>query len=345
MGLKQLLEEGIVKIAQLPPMNAISLAELDTLEGYTVPLIDHDYPAATPIMWNSVYKQKGLSLRNIMVIGHPKDTKHILQTLKQDPKYLGGGAGSGFKEKVMTCLDKKEPKTLRSVNIIVKEQEQLVGYNTDITGLLMNAEQGLEKVSKTLEGSTIVVLGAGGVAKELAHQLAQRNVHEIAIINRTRKKAVTLAQEINQIYERDIAYGVGEKLIRGVCLNTFAPPDIIINTSNKGSQGYEDISAFAHQGEANHTLSLTLLRHIRLQQPKTVFIDIVAAKERSISLRHADREGLQHTYDFMPMVVNQAVPAYKYVEKAHPQLHTTIVSEQDVLAIMQDAAERKAKYT
>jgi hypothetical protein len=53
MTLKTLLEEGVVRIAKLPRKNKITVDDLDNIKGYTVPLIDSDYPASTPIMWNT----------------------------------------------------------------------------------------------------------------------------------------------------------------------------------------------------------------------------------------------------------------------------------------------------
>ena len=121
-NLKELIQEGYVKIAELPDKNKINLNQLDDFDGYTVPLVAHDYGAKTPIMWNFLYEKKGLNLRNIMLVADPKENAElVINALKLDPKYLGGGFGVGWKER-MDLLDEVRPGDLNSINIVVFEE-------------------------------------------------------------------------------------------------------------------------------------------------------------------------------------------------------------------------------
>ncbi len=147
-SLTALLDKEIVKIAKIPAMNDISVPEINQLDAYTVPLIAHDYGAKTPLMWNTLYSKLGLNIRNIMVVADPKDTEEILNTLKRDPKYLGGGAGVGFKEKIIPYLDEISPKDLTAVNIIVHKQGKLYGYNTDAAGFVQSLEDKFATINK-----------------------------------------------------------------------------------------------------------------------------------------------------------------------------------------------------
>ncbi len=344
MTLKRLLEEGIVKLARLPAMNDISLEQLDSLKGYTVPLVAHDYGAKTPVMWNTVYSKLGLPLRNIMVVADPANAKDILDDLRNDPKYLGGGAGVGFKETILAHLDSKQPADLSSVNIIVKEKGKLVGYNTDAQGLYKSVEDALQNVegyARSVKDSNFIVLGAGGVAKQFVRALADGEAARIGIVNRTMSKAVALAHELNMTYGRDFAYGIPEDLIRGAVLNTTIRPHAIINTTDKGSDGaLVDISAFAiPNGTYNNTVSIDILRDMAKWNPRVVIVDIVLANMRSVTLRHADSAGLRYLVDGKPMVVNQAAPAYTLVQNAHASLHAKKLDEEAVLALMRDAAK------
>ena len=77
-GLIRLLESKVVKIAKLPKKNDVTGIRLEDLQGYTVPLISHDYAAKTPVMWNTLYESMRMPLRNIMVVADPKNTETIL---------------------------------------------------------------------------------------------------------------------------------------------------------------------------------------------------------------------------------------------------------------------------
>jgi len=339
-NLKELIEQGFAQVAKLPPKNDIELSHIDNLKGYTVPLIAHDYSAKTPLMWNSMYEKLGLNLRNIMIVADPKNTTQILETLRKDPKYMGGGAGVGFKETVIPFLDRVEPENLKSVNIIVKEKGKLVGYNTDSQGLYTSVEDALMLKNKKVAGSRFLIFGAGGVAKEFASILAKNYAERIVIVNRTFSKAVSLADSVNKEYKRDVAYGAPEDMTRGLALNTIKPLDAIINTSDKGSDGpLIDTSAFfsgSTEG-VNNTLSLYLLRDLKLLNPHVVIVDIVLPKSgRSITLRHADSAGFENVIDGNPMVINQAAPAYKLVEASHMDLHNKSLPEQDILQVMRE---------
>lgn len=337
-SLKELLQTRTVTIAQLPPKNRTTLDEVDKLAAYTVPLISHDYAAKTPAMWNTLYEKLGLNLRNIMIIADPKNAATVLHALKNDPKYLGGGAGVGFKEAVIPHLDELRPADLKSVNIIVKDHGKLIGYNTDAQGLVQSLEEQLHRVGKTLEGSVLVILGAGGVAREAVRHLAHKKPRRIAIINRTHSKAVAIASEFT-----DIAYGAPETLIRGVLLNSWDKPDAIINLTDKGSDGtLEPYSAFAHVTEHpgdHETQARTTLRELAKYTPDVVFMDIVLPKSGlSTSLRWAEAAGLEHRVDGKPMVTYQAVPAFLYVAKAHPHFHPNPPPDDEILAVFKKAA-------
>ncbi len=383
MTLQTLLEKGVLRLALLPENNdSILTAEgkelrnkliaqntveewhafspekrivyydfgvLQKLQGYTVPLIGHDYSAKTPLMWNAAYAFGNLPLNNIMVVGDPAQTKEILEDFVSDSKYLGGGAGVGFKETVARQIPQIGgtlfPIDLTASNIVVKENGKLVGYNTDAEGFVKSLEEALLVGGKSLEKSQIIIFGAGGVAKEVARYLAKSKVSYVAIVNRTINKAVALAHELNLAYgcSSFSAVGVGEDLIRGLALNSIKKPDTIVNLTDKGSDGsLADTSAFAPAGAENETLSRYLLEQLVKLTPNIVVADIVLPKRRSITLRQVDAAWSKanepaHTLDGKPMVIYQAVPAYKLIEKAYPELHQTPVSPEKLLEIFKYA--------
>jgi shikimate 5-dehydrogenase len=375
-SLRQLLEEGLVSLALLPDNNDYILSEegkkkreellkkglvsvdeefhklssdekkkylsLDSLEqliGYTVPLIAHDYGAKTPIMWNALYEIKGIPVRNIMVVGEKSKAREILEALKKDPKYLGGGAGVGFKEAAIPYLDSTVPQDLQAVNIIVNDKGKLVGRNTDAEGFVRSLEESLSKVEKIVKGRNFVVYGGGGVAKEVTKLLAEKGANHIRIVNRTYSKAVGLANFLNEHY-RQIAVGVGEDMSRGVVLNSEIKVDALINLSDKGSDGpLVGVAMYEGANDKNETLSRVILRELKHLRPEVVIADIVLPKSgKSISLRLAEQAGIENLLDGKPMVIYQAVPAYKMIEQAHLYAHNNQnLNENEILEIFQKA--------
>lgn len=348
--IRYLLENGLAKIARLPPMNDYLLDDetpvygrLDSLVAYTVPIAGHDYTAKTPVMWNTVYQELGLPIRNIMLITGPSDLQKVIAHFREDPKYLGGGVGVGLKDKVIPLLDDINPKDLKSVNCIVKESGKLVGYNTDALGFVKSLEDKLNEFGKSLKGANIVGFGAGGVAKEVYRLIAQRGASYLVIVNRTRSKATELADDLNRIGATEFI-GVGEDLIRAVSLNTIKQPDAFINVTDKGSDGplVKD-TCFAPSGEYNVSFALdNVLRPLKTHHPKTVIADITLPKGAwPATLHWAQVAGFpkENLLNGIPMVINQAAPAYSLIQKAFPQYHTVKMEEHDILAIMKRAAQ------
>jgi shikimate 5-dehydrogenase len=368
-SLRELIEQGYAFPARLPPKNDflfkenscdLDLSRLDVLDGYTVPLIAHDYTAKTPLMWNTLYEKFGLNIRNIMLVANPKDAEIITNSFKKDPKYLGGGFGVGFKEQIK-YLDKVVPEDLSAVNIVVKEKGNLVGYNTDALGFVKSLENKLKCINKEIEDASFIVVGAGGVAKEVSRLLLDYKAGHITIINRTEKKAVELAYQLNSKYNESVALGVGENLTRGVLLNSERKPIAIINLSDKGSDKYPDATFFYPTTDGfGDILSSEIIEHLSrdtirfsvLDNPELVYADIVlpsAKRTKSLRLIESEltyqfakngrkREDVEkYILDGTGMVVNQAAPAYVFIQDAHPNIHGRKVNESEALDIFKQA--------
>lgn len=369
-NLKELIEQGYASPARLPEKNdflfnsgSLDLSRLDSLKGYTVPLIDHDYGAKTALMWNSLYEKLSLNIRNIMIVADPKNAPIIFAALKSDPKYLGGGLGSGFKEIGLKYLDRSVPEDLRAANIAVKEGNSLVGYNTDTRGFVQSLEDKLAVLGKEINGSSFIVVGAGGVAKETVKMLAEKGASYIAIANRTFSKAVELANWLNQTHHKDLAVGIPEVYLRGALLNSEIKADAIMNLTNKGSDNVSDATMFyPTSDEDGNKLSAGTIEHVSRDTiryaieavPNLIYADIAlvtSGKTKSLRLVEAElvkvltqhgrypeeaQKALRYILNGIPMVVNQAGPAYILVQEANPDVHTTKVTEKDALTVFKE---------
>ena len=95
--------------------------------------------------------------------------------------------------------------SIGAVNTLVRDEalKGYRGYNTDMTGLY----RAMQKEGIDLEGETVVILGAGGVARPTAHLCIQKGAGKVYILNRTLEKAVAIAQEVGdeRVIPMDIA--------------------------------------------------------------------------------------------------------------------------------------------
>ena len=92
------------------------------------------------------------------------------------------------KEKIIQHLDElsEEAATIGAVNTIVNDQGKLIGYNTDVTGII----ETLAPFKEQITGSTVTVLGAGGGARAAIYALIRHfKPEQINIINRTVQRA------------------------------------------------------------------------------------------------------------------------------------------------------------
>jgi shikimate dehydrogenase len=104
----------------------------------------------------------------------------------------GFGVSHPFKQEVIQLLDALDPVAahIGAVNTIVNDGGRLVGHNTDWIG----AVSALEEV-RSLAGSTVLLLGAGGAARAIAFGLAQKGART-TIANRDGARAALLASAV-----------------------------------------------------------------------------------------------------------------------------------------------------
>lgn len=285
--------------------------------SYTIPLVEHDYPAKTPVMWNAAYHEFGIDAGNIMLVGDPKQCGHILDVLRRDAKYKGGGAGVGFKERAIPFLDEIDPlaKEIGAVNFVLRTPEgNFKGFNTDGIGYAQSLEDVFREKGKELAGKKAVILGAGGAGNAVAFALAENGMR-IVILNRTIEKARDLADKINKYFRKmesdEMVRFAGEEQVAVEVRDA----DVVINVSTKGSAGaLEKYSALAPARlpatEENIRENLKQAEEILHSiSQEAVISDIVLGKKPTPLLQSAQDAGFE-ILDGVPMVINQGVEAF-----------------------------------
>ena len=126
----------------------------------------------------------------------PEDVTLVLKAL---PKmgFRGVNVTVPHKEAALAAVDDADALARRigAVNtVIVGDDGRLTGTNTDGFGFLENLKEGAPGWNPA--AGPAVVLGAGGAARAVVVALIDAGVPEIRLVNRTRERAVRIAEEI-----------------------------------------------------------------------------------------------------------------------------------------------------
>ena len=134
-----------------------------------------------------------------------------------------------LKEAIIPLLDGVSPHAaaLRAVNSVVNRDGRLFGFNTDGQGCADAIER---RGSVSLLGSKVVLVGAGGTARSVALELANRGAH-VRVVNRTPERAQELVDTVLSLYP-SVNIAVGE-------LSDIPFARVLINTTNVGMNSVE----------------------------------------------------------------------------------------------------------
>ena len=129
---------------------------------------------------NAIYNKKQIKESEI---------KDIISELRNE-KIDGINVTVPFKQSIIPFVDElsAEANNAQSVNTIYKENNKVLGHNTDISGF----ELAIKKKSYDIKSKKIFILGAGGVVPSIILALKKMGADKIILSNRTKKKAEQL---------------------------------------------------------------------------------------------------------------------------------------------------------
>jgi shikimate dehydrogenase len=138
------------------------------------------------------------------------------------------------KAKVCSLLDEisDSAQSLGAVNCIVNDAGNLKGHNTDGDGFLdaVKHDAGLD-----VAGKKILVIGSGGSARSIIYSLGKAEAREIAVINRTKNKALDALE---------LAGSVGRHVEENEISKVVSEADLVINATPVGMSDTEGTSSF-----------------------------------------------------------------------------------------------------
>ncbi len=245
----------------------------------------------SPVIQNACFKELGLDFCYLPFHLFPQDLKAGIGFLRVMRNFRGLNVTIPHKETVLPLLDEvtKEAEEIGAVNTIeILENRSLKGHNTDARGFLAAFR---EKIGTSLKNQSVLMVGAGGVARAVGHRLSKEGVSEIIVVNRTPSRAEALAQQLRvwspplktQVINQDEAD-----------LSQFlSKTDLLINATSLGLHGTDPLP-----------ISLEGLKST------AVVCDLVYHREGTSFLKMAKGKGFK-TVDGLPMLIHQGALAFE----------------------------------
>ena len=124
------------------------------------------------------------------------DIKDIISELRNE-KINGINVTVPFKQSIIPFVDELsvEANNAQSVNTIYKENNKVLGHNTDISGF----ELAIRGKGYDIKDKKVFILGAGGVVPSIILALKKMGANKIILSNRTKKKAEQLKKNFSDL--------------------------------------------------------------------------------------------------------------------------------------------------
>jgi shikimate dehydrogenase len=197
--------------------------------------------ARTPALWNAAFADLLFPARLLPFDVPAGRLPQLLDVLRTAERFLGGCVAEPYKASIGALLDEVESEALLAgaVNVIYRTPEgRLVGANTDGTGALRaltrTAAGAAPPLVPDLAGRRILLIGAGAVARAVAHAVSGAVRDGVVVVaNRNVAAAAEVAATL-------AAAGVRAEAIAEADVPRAAPEvDVVMNCTAKGRAGWQ----------------------------------------------------------------------------------------------------------
>ena len=153
----------------------------------------------SPKLHNFVFQQLGMDAQYTAIKSGEDELPDIIKQLRNG-KLNGVNITLPLKQTVLPYLDviDKQAKAIGAVNCINVDNGKLIGHNTDRIGFNIALQQ--EKLN--IDEKTVIIAGAGGVAKSIAHALLSHNIKDLYIINRSIERSNELIKQFKKHFNK-----------------------------------------------------------------------------------------------------------------------------------------------
>ena len=236
---------------------------------------------------NAIYDKQRLDI---------DDLKDFVLKIKSK-EIAGANITVPFKKEIIPFIDKLTPESegTDSVNTILLNKGETVGYNTDIIGF----EKAIKETNYNFVKKKVLILGAGGVVPSIIFALQRMGVKHIMLSNRTKLKA----EELKDYYKKKNS---NENIITVVDWGELPNFDVIINATSVGLK-------------RDQTLNLDFSK---IEKGK-FFYDVIYNPKETNFLKAGKQLGNQ-TENGKKMFIYQAAEAFKIWHKVEPEINEEI---------------------
>ncbi len=240
----------------------------------------------SPAMHNAAFEKLGLDWRYLPL---PVSSARLSDAIKglQAMGFRGANVTVPHKVAAAAMADRLqgEAQLLGCVNTLVFEDEGILGYNTDVRGLLRSLrEEGV------VNADSLFLIGAGGAARAAALALRKLGAETLHIFNRSRERAEGLAE---------------------LAASKFSYSRVHVHEYGlMGSEGLEECSVVINSTPLAQDDRDELKINYNLFSSGQVVVDLNYIRSRSSFLREAERRGAQ-VINGRLMLLYQAAESFK----------------------------------
>ncbi len=243
----------------------------------------------SPAIHNAAFRHLGL---NFVYLAFPvkEDVEGAVGGIRALGNMRGFSVTIPHKVAVMPYLDEIEAtaRHIGSVNTIIKDQDKLIGFNTDATGAL----RALRQAETQLKGQRVLLLGSGGAARAIAFGLAvEGEIEGLTVLGIDDAERTALAKDL---LERTSISVSEAPLTQETLANGIADSQVLIHCTPIGM----------HPNIHETCVEKSLLK------PELAVMDIVYNPLETQLLREAREVGCR-TIRGVEMFVNQAVGQFE----------------------------------
>ncbi len=157
----------------------------------------------SPDMHNAAFAALGLDGRYLLLDVPPAGLAEAVRNVRV-AGFCGASVTVPHKQAVMPLLDEitAEAKAIGAVNTIVRQDNRLIGDNTDWRGFLVP----LREAGFDPAGRSCVVVGAGGAARAVVYALGRAGAASVHLFNRTSARAEALAHDLQPLFPKTVLH-------------------------------------------------------------------------------------------------------------------------------------------
>ena len=268
----------------------------------------------SPAVYGAAFASAGIESTCELWDVSPEDLEMHAGRLR-DADILGASVTAPHKEAIVSLLDSVDEtaQEIGAVNVIAKDGDKLIGYNTDAPGFMraLREDGGVDPKQKY-----IGVLGAGGAARAVSYSLVQAGASIVMLAGRSPKRLEGIVKE-NRPRTRPGITITWSYWMDGLFMQELPKVDVLINCTPAGTKGTET--------EGTSPIDPQFL------PANGLVFDLVYNPPETQLLKDAKSKGAR-TLGGLPMLVYQAADAFR------------LWTRQDAdLASMRSAAESALK--